>query len=154
MDVLKEVKNEHNELKSLISKIEKSKDLKKKRDLFEEFYSYLKAHHDAEEKVIFPKVKDNANKTEKDTVLEMIEEHHLGGYQLSLLERTSIENDTWDAKFSVLKEVVTHHIDEEESDFLPIAKKVLSKDDLTNMYPDFEKVVNQKKKEYNKKLKK
>ena len=154
MDVLKEVKKEHKELKSLISKIEKSKDLKAKRDLFEEFYSYLKAHHDAEEEVIFPKVKEEANKDGKETVLEMIEEHHLGGYQLSLLDRTSMENGTWDAKFSVLKEVVTHHMDEEESDFIPLAREILTENDTSDMYSKFEKVVSKNKKEYMKKIKK
>ena len=70
----------------------------------------------------------------------MIEEHNLGNYQFSLIERTSLENDTWDAKFSVLKEVLEHHMDEEESDFIPLANKVLSKKQLEDLYEEFETV--------------
>ncbi|MDP3386674.1 MAG: hypothetical protein Q8S24_05535 [Eubacteriales bacterium] len=54
---------------------------------------------------------------------EMIEEHTLVNYQLSVLEKESVENETWDAKFSLLKEELDHQLEEAEEDFLSMANK-------------------------------
>jgi hemerythrin superfamily protein len=137
MDVLQEIKKEHEEFKSLMKKIQKGQ---KKESNFQSLKNEVKAHHEAEEKVIFPDVKDKSQEEGKSTVREMIEEHHLISYQLGLLERTSMDNETWDAKFSVLKEVLTHHLDEEEKEFFSQARKVLTEKELENKYPEFEKV--------------
>ncbi len=102
---------------------------------------------------MFPAVKENVSGKDLDTVLEMIEEHKLGNYQFSVLERTSIENETWDAKFAVLKEVLEHHMDEEEDEFSAIAKKALSKKDREQLLEEFEEVSEKKEKEKKKDLK-
>lgn len=151
MDVLKEIKKEHDEFKSLISKIEKSKG-EKKKTLFRELYAKIKGHHEAEERVVFPDVKKKSDEEGKDVVREMIEEHSLAVYQFSVLEKTSIDNDTWDAKFSVLKEVLSHHMDEEEQDLFEQARKVLNKKDLEEKYDPFESTMDEYKKMQEKKL--
>ena len=142
MDVLKEIKKEHDEFRKLITKVENSKGQEKKQ-LFRELYAKIKGHHEAEERVVFPDVKKKTDEEGKDTVREMIEEHSLGAYQFSVLERTGIDNETWDAKFSVLKEVLTHHMDEEEKEFFKEAKKVLTKVELEEKYDPFEKTMDQ-----------
>ena len=137
MDVLSHIKKEHEKFRKLMSKIESTQGDAKK-DLFREFYAELNGHHEAEELVVFPLVKEKVKGKEGEVVLEMIEEHNLGHYQFSLLERTSIENETWDAKFSVLKEVLDHHMKEEENEFMPLAKKVVSKEKLADLLEEFE----------------
>ena len=151
MDVLKEIKKEHDKFKSLISKIEKSKG-EKKKTLFRELYAKIKGHHEAEERVVFPDIKKKSDEEGKDVVREMIEEHSLGAYQFSVLEKTSIDNDTWDAKFSVLKEVLTHHMDEEEKELFEQARKVLNKKDLEEKYDPFESTMEEYEKMQQKKL--
>lgn len=153
MDILGEIKKEHKEFKTLISKIEKAKGDKKK-SLFEELYANLKGHHESEEHVLFPDVKEKSDEEGKDIVREMIEEHSLAAYQFSVLQRTSVENETWDAKLSVLKELLTHHMDEEEETFFEQAKKVLDKKTLEEKYQPFEDTMEKYKKEQEKKLKK
>lgn len=152
MDILKEIKSEHDEFRKLITKIEKAADSKKK-SLFDELNIKIHAHHEAEEQVLFKDVKSKSDKEGKDVVMEMIEEHHLGAYQLSLLDRTSIENETWDAKFSVLKEVLTHHMDEEEAELFKQAREVLSKDELMEKYQPFEDKNEEEKKKFEEKMK-
>ena len=152
MDILQEIKKEHEEFKDLISQIEDSSG-KKKRSLFEDLYAKLIGHHESEEHVLFKDVKEKSEEEGKDIVREMIEEHSLASYQFSLLERTSLENETWDAKFSVLKEVLTHHMDEEEKDLFKQARKVLDKDTLKEKYEDFEETMEKYKKEKEKELK-
>lgn len=152
LDILEEIKKEHDEFKDLMTQIENAEG-DKKRELFEELYANLEGHHESEEHVIFPDVKEKSKEEGKSVVREMIEEHSLASYQFSLLERTSIDNETWDAKFSVLKEVLTHHMDEEEKEFFKQAKKVLSKETLEEKYDDFEKAMDKYKKEKEKELK-
>lgn len=137
-DVLEEIKNEHEKFRDLIQKIENETG-ESKKSLFETLKMDVTAHHKAEEAVLFPDVKSKSDEEGKDIVLEMIEEHNLGTYQMSLLDRTSVDNDTWDAKFSVLKEVLTHHMDEEEKELFKQAKKVLTQDELIAKYEPFEK---------------
>ena len=152
MDVLKEIKKEHDEFRSLIEKIEKA-DGKKKKDLFEDLYAKVKGHHEAEEHVVFPDVKDRVDDEGKDTVMEMIEEHSLGAYQFSVLERTGVDNETWGPKFSVLKEVLTHHMDEEEKELFKVAREVLKKEELEEKYDPFEEAQEEYEKKQKDKLK-
>ncbi len=151
MDVLKEIKKEHDEFRKLIREIEKLEG-EDKRIAFIELYSKLKGHHYAEEKVVFPHVKARAKAEDKETILEMVEEHNLGSYQLSLLDRTSLESETWSAKFSVLKEILTHHMDEEEDKFFKLADFVLNDQERKSLYDEFEKNMKKGKERQEKKL--
>lgn len=152
MNVLEEIKKEHGEFKDLIKKIENS-DGDSKKEIFEELYAKVKGHHEAEEHVVFPDVKEKSDDKGKDIVLEMIEEHSLGAYQFSVLQKTFVDNETWDAKFSVLKEILTHHMDEEEKDLFKQAKKVLGKEELQEKYQPFEDTQEKYEKEQKNKLK-
>lgn len=151
MDILTHIKEEHEKFKSSMQEIE-SHDGSKKKGLFREFYAELYGHHEAEEHVLFALVKERLEEKNKDVILEMIEEHNLATYQFSLLERTSVENETWDAKFSVLKEVLEHHMDEEEKEFMPLARKVLTSQELEILLEKFELMLEEKKKEKQKEI--
>lgn len=146
MDYIKHNKEEHSDFKKLIAKIEKASGDNKK-ELFRELFVKLYGHQNGEEAVVFPTVKEKVSGEDLDTVLEMIEEHKLGNYQFSVLERTSVDNETWDAKFAVLKEVLEHHMDEEEDEFAAVAKKVLTKEERSALLEEFEKVSDEKEKE-------
>ena len=148
MNVLEEIKKEHEEFKTLIKEIENSEGESKKK-LFEDLYAKIKGHHEAEEIDVKEKSEDEG----KEVVREMIEEHSLGAYQFSVIQKTSIDNDTWDAKFSVLKEVLTHHMDEEEKELFKQAREVLSETELEEKYDPFEKTQEEYEEEQKNKLK-
>ncbi|NLC32173.1 MAG: hemerythrin domain-containing protein [Clostridiales bacterium] len=137
-DVLEQIKKEHEKFRDLIKQIEEASGSSKK-SIFETLKMDVSAHHKAEEAVVFPDVKSKSDEDGQEIVREMIEEHNLSTYQMSLLDRTSVDNETWDAKFAVLKEVLTHHMDEEEKELFKQAKKVLTKDELAQKYGPFEK---------------
>ena len=143
-------KEEHSEAKKLLKKIEKSKEDKK--ELFRELFVMIHAHHTSEEAVIFPVVKERAKKKDTETLLEMIEEHNLIKYQFSLVDRTSEENETWDAKFSVLKEILEHHLKEEVKEFSPIVDKLIPDSESEELMVEFEKIYAEKEAEKKKEL--
>lgn len=152
MNVLEEIKKEHEEFKTLITEIENSEGESKKK-LFEDLYAKIKGHHEAEEIVVFPDVKEKSEDEGKEVVREMIEEHSLGAYQFSVIQKTPVDNETWDAKFSVLKEVLTHHMDEEEKELFKQAREVLSETELEEKYDPFEKTQEEYEEEQKNKLK-
>lgn len=137
MDVLKEIKKQHDEFKKIVERIEKASG-DKKRELFNDLYAQVKGHHEAEEKVLFHDMMELADAEGKEMLREMTEEHSICSYQLSLLYRTNLDNETWDAKFYVLKEVLTHHLDEEELEFLKLARELMDKKMLEAKYETFE----------------
>ncbi len=152
MDILQEIKKEHDGFRKLMTEIENSKDDKKKT-LFEKLYAELIGHHEAEEHVLFSDVKAKSDAEGKEIVMEMIEEHSLLDYQLSVVQKTFVTNETWDAKFSVLKEIITHHLDEEEKTLFKQAKKVLDKEILLEKYEPFEATMAEYQKKQEEKLK-
>lgn len=144
---------EHKKAKELAKQIEDSKDNKKKRKLFEDLYIMIYSHHNAEEEVVFPVVMDGLSKDrDKDLVREMIEEHSLASYQFSTVNQTLLKNETWNAKFSTLMEVVKHHMEEEEGEFTKLAKKVLDSEDSEELLTQFEDATEKYEKEIKKKL--
>lgn len=72
MDILEHIKDEHDRFKNLIKKIETS-DASTKKNLFHELYAKIYGHHEAEEHILFPLVKEEVDGEDKEVVLEMIE---------------------------------------------------------------------------------
>lgn len=150
MNVLDHIKEEHESFREKMVKIEAATG-NKKMEIFRELFAEVHGHHEAEEKVLFPLVKEKKDEKAMEIVDHMIEEHTLVNYQLSVLEKESVENKTWDANFSQLKEELEHHLEDEEEEFLPMAKKMIPKEKLIEILDKFETVnedkMNEKKKE-------
>lgn len=152
MNVLDEILKEHKKFREMIAQIENAS--KDKKETFRKLYAEVKGHHEAEEHELFKDVKSMLQKQDdEEIVLEMYEEHSLGAYQLSVIEKTSVDNETWDAKFSVLKEVLEHHMEEEEKDFIPLAREVLTPEQLEEKVEAFERTKKKYEDEMMKKLK-
>jgi len=63
-------------------------------------------------------------------VLEGFEEHHVVDEIMGELGETDVTDETWAAKFKVMKESIEHHIEEEEGDMFPKARQVFDKDEI------------------------
>jgi len=128
MDPIALLKKDHEEVKKLFEAYEKAGDeaFVTKRTLFEEIRAALTVHMDIEETIFYPAVKRVPNEEVKDMVREADEEHHVVKVLLSELSKMSPEEEQFDAKVTVLKENIEHHVKEEENELLPDAKKKLS----------------------------
>ncbi len=49
------------------------------------------------------------------------------------LEATPVTDETWGAKFTVMKENIEHHIEEEEGDMFKQARQVFDADELAQL---------------------
>ena len=118
---------QHREVERLFSEFEKAKDEEDKQELFETIADKLAIHARVEEQYFYPAV--TAKKTE-DMVLEAFVEHISVKRLLVDLLETDADDPKFEAQMKVLKEQVEHHVEEEEGQLFPAAKKVLSKDEL------------------------
>jgi iron-sulfur cluster repair protein YtfE (RIC family) len=102
---------------------------KSKADLSAKLFGLLGAHEAMEEEIFYPAVREEAGKKAVDIVLEGFEEHHVADVLVAELEALDVEDETYDPKFKVLKENVEHHLEEEEDNLFPEARKALSEDE-------------------------
>jgi hemerythrin superfamily protein len=130
MDAIELLKTQHREVEDLFSRTEKAKTSGPKRKLFEQIADRLAVHAAIEEHQFYPAVK--AKRTE-DILLESLEEHLGIKRVIADLLKIDRADDTFEAKVTVLKELVQHHVKEEESELFPKVKKVLTPDELVKL---------------------
>jgi hemerythrin-like domain-containing protein len=118
---------QHREVEKLFSAFDKASGAEDKEELFETIADKLAIHARIEEQYFYPAV--TAKKTE-DMVLEAFIEHTSVKRLLADLLETDADDPKFDAQMKVLKEQVEHHVEEEEDQLFPAAKKVLSKEEL------------------------
>ena len=92
----------------------------------------LSRHAVIEEQVLYPAVRAQLP-DETDTVLEVLEEHHVAKWLLSELDRMTPDDERFTAKFTVLAESVRHHVQEEEGEMFPKLRKSFSKRQLDEL---------------------
>ncbi|HPQ82652.1 MAG TPA: hemerythrin domain-containing protein [Candidatus Saccharimonas sp.] len=120
--VLDEMKKEHDEFRERIKQVKEAYGARKEK-LFKELYLEILSHHKAEEATDFRSVMKRGNKEDKDLVFEMIEEHETIDFRFKLCAKTKMTDETWNAKFKVLAEVLESHLKEEEDEFFKVANK-------------------------------
>jgi hemerythrin superfamily protein len=100
---------------------------RKKQGIAEEVLAELEVHATLEEEMFYPAVKEKTDRNGKDRVAEAVEEHHVVTTLMAELQDLDLTDERYDAKFKVLIEMVTHHMEEEEGEMFPEAKEVLGK---------------------------
>lgn len=129
MDVYEILKEDHVTVAGLLKKLDKTteQDSESREKLFLELKTELTVHTYIEELHFYPLLKDK--KESKGITLEAYEEHRLVKSLLEELDDMAKDSEEWIAKFSVLKENIEHHVEEEEGELFEKAKKVLSQED-------------------------
>ncbi len=132
MNAVDLLKKDHVTVKELFTQFEKAGDraYQKKQAVFEKIHHELAAHAEVEEKCFYPAVKQIQAEEVKDLVREATEEHKVVKTLLTEIAAMSAQEEQYDAKVTVLKESVEHHVKEEESEMFPATTKHLSKERL------------------------
>ena len=133
MDAFTLLKTDHKTVAGLMDKIEKTTEraVKTRDELFTQLKSELDLHAEIEEKILYP-VLEKAEETH-DISLEAYEEHRIVKQLLGELETEPKDAEEWTAKFTVLKENVEHHVEEEEGEMFKKARKVLSEEEIEEL---------------------
>ena len=91
---------------------------------------------EGEEKYFYPILEKHEEA--KQEVLEGFEEHDVVKTMLKSFEKVSPGNDRWMAKMKVLKEIVEHHVKEEEKEMFKLARKALDKEQAQDIAESIE----------------
>ncbi|HEV2912468.1 MAG TPA: hemerythrin domain-containing protein [Pyrinomonadaceae bacterium] len=133
MDAFELLKQDHEKVSGIFEKLEPTTErgVKTREDLFAQLKQELDIHARIEEEIFYPAIKE-AEETH-DITLEAFEEHAVVKQLLSELDELSKSDETWGAKLKVLKENVEHHVEEEEGEMFPSARKVLSSEQIEQL---------------------
>ena|SRR5579862_7149480 len=133
MTILDALKTDHDQVKAMLEQILGTDDAKQRGELFKQFKTDMTAHSRAEEKVLYLRM-EKADETAKDEALEGFVEHEIVDRLMDDLSRSRAkDSDKWTARCKVLKELIEHHVDEEEGEFFATARKLFDEATLEKM---------------------
>lgn len=130
------LKKDHVEVKGILGQLTETKELKKREELFKKLKEELVPHMKAEESTFYQPLL--AKKEAREDAMEGVEEHHVSDIVFKELEMMAKGEDHWAAKMSVFKELVEHHIKDEESKVFKSAEKALNADEIQNIMKKFD----------------
>lgn len=143
MDALTLLKNDHEELKKHLDAGEDTTEraVKRRAEILDTVSTLLMAHERIEEEIFYPALKEHPNA--KDVVLEGYQEHHVVDVLVDELQDLVENDERWGAKFTVLKENIEHHVEEEEGEMFDAARKVFSERELEELGERMERMKNE-----------
>jgi hemerythrin superfamily protein len=140
MNVIDLLKSDHDKVNGLFKSFEsakKSDSASEKQHLVEQICQELEVHATVEEQLFYPAVEKRAAQDDEkaeSSVKESYEEHSLVKTVVAELKGGSARADgELDAKVKVLKDLVEHHVEEEEGILMPRAKKLLTSEELDEL---------------------
>jgi iron-sulfur cluster repair protein YtfE (RIC family) len=101
------------------------------KELFEKIKMELDAHTHIEEKIFYPRLKEEEEL--EDITLEGIEEHHQAKMFLRELASLSDDSGKFEPKLKVLMEDIEHHVQEEEGEMFPKVEKIITAAELEEL---------------------
>ena len=133
-DAIVLLKQDHKEVRRVFKEFQKAgpNAQKTKGKLVDRMLELLTVHTYVENECMYPAVRDRVPDLEQH-VLESFEEHHVADVLCMELATMSPDDERFDAKTSVLIENVTHHIEEEESDWFPQVRAALGRKELQEL---------------------
>jgi hemerythrin-like domain-containing protein len=140
MDAIKLLMQQHREVEKLFEQFEKLGEgaKKTKAEICKKVSDALAIHAEIEEKIFYPASKDART---EEMLLEAVEEHLAAKRVIADLIETPPDDEHFDARMKVLKEQIEHHVEEEEDELFPEAKKVLDKERLEELGEEMQAMV-------------
>lgn len=117
------LKKQHREVKALFRQAKKA-EAEDRSEILDEIAQKLAHHMQIEEEIFYPAVQEVGTKKAGEIVPEAYEEHHVVKLVLDELPSVDPENERFEAKMTVLEELIQHHVDEEESEMFQVAEKL------------------------------
>ena len=137
-DILDTLKKEHEEVKALLSELQETESAKARSQLVQRIKEALVPHTKAEEKVVYDAIIASAEDEAETHGLEGYLEHEWASKTLQRLEEADPTSPEHKAAAKVLKDLVEHHIEEEESNVWSDVKKHFDDEDRAEMNVAFE----------------
>jgi len=133
MDAIQLLKKDHDAVKKMLETLDETTEraIKTRIEVFTRLEHELRIHETIEEEIFYPELTEHP-KT-KALALEGYEEHHVVDTIMEEIRSVPVDDERWKAKFSVMKENIEHHIEEEESEMFKQARQVFDKAELEDL---------------------
>jgi hemerythrin superfamily protein len=127
-DAISLLKADHRQVEAWFSEFQKSKGASRKQQLVSRICEALIAHTTIEEEIFYPAFLQATE--DRDIHHEAIVEHDGAKKLIAQIQGMSAQDDYFDAKVTVLSEMIKHHVKEEEKPGGMFAKARKSEMDL------------------------
>jgi iron-sulfur cluster repair protein YtfE (RIC family) len=127
------LKADHERVAGILKTIEGTTEraIKGRAELFASLKAELDLHARIEEEIFYPALEEDEET--REITLEAYEEHRLVKQLLAELEAEPKDTEEWSAKFTVLKENIEHHVEEEEGEMFKKARQALSEEEVETL---------------------
>src|SRR5450755_165392 len=127
------LRSQHRDAKKILVALEKGESASKAT--VEKLVTALGAHMVIEQEIFYPAVKA----IKPDLVLESFEEHAGAQTMIERLLATEPGDESFTARVTTLKEMIQHHVDEEEDDLFPAVEKKMAAGELGELGEQMER---------------
>jgi len=133
MDIFDVLTADHEKVKKILEQMEQTspRAAKRREALLEHLTGDLLPHLYAEEQFFYQILLDESS--DKEAVYQAMEEHRAAKGVLADLETAPSDDPRWSARLKVLKELVEHHIEEEETTVFDLARSLMDEDRATEV---------------------
>ncbi len=130
MDAIKLLREDHRTVERLFKEFERLDEgaTEARQRVVDELVRVLKLHGHVEETIFYPALLPLAQEDERRfecVILEGIEVQALVTHLIGELAAIDAGHQRFDARVKVLKDLVTHHVEEQEKEMLPRARNLL-----------------------------
>ena len=151
MNAIDLLKADHQTVKTILAQLSESTDkaIKKRTDLLDKLEMEISIHTKLEEEILYPAFKAAGTREQDVMYFEAKEEHRtVDSLVLPDLKQTDPGTPEFAGRVKVVKELLEHHIEEEETELFPQAKKLLGKSRLDDLGEQMEVMKASCKKEW------
>lgn len=136
MNAIDILKADHERVKTILTQLNDSTEraVKKRAELIAKLEMEITLHTKLEEEILYPAYKKAGGKEQEKMYYEAKEEHRtVDSLVLPDLKATDPGSVEFSGRAKVVKELLEHHIEEEETEMFPQAKKLLGKAQLDEL---------------------
>ena len=121
------LEKQHRKVEATFKKLENKRTAS--LELLRELANDLAAHMAIEQEIFYPAVRE----VDDDLILEAYEEHSLAELAMKRLMATEMDDESFAARITAAKELIEHHVAEEEEDLFPEVEKKLGAEKLVEL---------------------
>ena len=135
VDAISLLTQDHRKVKRLLKQLDNTSEraTAERQSLLKEIENEIKIHSKIEEQIFYPAYKEAARQSDDHVYYEALEEHHLVDIVLPEMKATDAGSEGFGAKAKVLRDLIEHHAEEEESTMFPKARKALGAERLREL---------------------
>jgi hemerythrin superfamily protein len=138
MNLYEILHQDHEKVKGLFDQLEAATvgTESRREQLFASLYQELDIHSQAEEKYFYSRLKSEDDARER--TLESLDEHKMIKKLLKELDAMDGGDLEWPVKLKILRESVEEHVEMEENELFPLARRSLDEDEAMGIAEDIE----------------